>query len=78
MPDVTAHPKWEVLILVSDVRKICNGNPYPPPNQEAYDCLDKFKEVLRESKLKPTDDELRDNVELLYQSLIIAVQQPVY
>jgi hypothetical protein len=56
------------------VRHICNGQVRICPGQDAYDCLDRFREVLRrELKREATDDELRDNVEWLFRSLIIEI-----
>ena len=62
---------YDIARLVNDVRSICYGQLYKPIRPEAYECLDRFWEVLkRYSKREPSDNEIRDSVDEMFKSLI--------
>lgn len=70
-PDITTHPKFKLLKLVNQVRSICHGKLYKQPSAEAYDCLDRFRGVLRaEFEHEATDDDVRESVDAMFKNLL--------
>ena len=68
------HRKWELLKFLSQIRDASRGDFHKRPSQDAFDVLAIMRGGLKaDLEREPTDNEVRDRVDLGLKTLIAEV-----